>query len=40
MRYRYEDSYWEDRIERAVRGRSGFAWGTFLVGMIIGGMLF
>ena len=40
MRSRYDDYYWDARIERALRGRSGFAWGTFLVGIIIGGMLF
>jgi len=46
MRSRYEDDYWEARfdrmarMERALRERSGFSWGTLLVGIIIGAILF
>ncbi len=40
MRYRYEDSYWDARFDRALKARSGFAWGTFILGLIIGGILF
>ncbi len=37
---RYEDHYWDTRIERALRSRGGFAWGTFFLGLIVGGILF
>ncbi|MEM8937671.1 MAG: hypothetical protein AAGC77_14835 [Pseudomonadota bacterium] len=36
----YEDRYWNYRLERALSRRSGFAWGTFLVGFVLGGIIF
>lgn len=39
-RSRYEDSRWENRLERSMRGRTGFAWGAFFVGFILGGIIF
>ncbi|MEM8772757.1 MAG: hypothetical protein AAGD92_14015 [Pseudomonadota bacterium] len=39
-RSRYEDRYWENRLERAVSGRAGFAWGAFFLGFILGGIIF
>ncbi len=39
-RYRYDDRYWENRLERAVTGRAGFAWGAFFLGFILGGIIF
>lgn len=40
--YRYEDrdDDFETRFRRAVRGREGFAWGAFLIGFILGGIIF
>ncbi|MEM9706768.1 MAG: hypothetical protein AAF850_11910 [Pseudomonadota bacterium] len=35
---RYAD--WDQRFERAVRARSGFAWGTFFIGALVGAILF
>jgi len=43
MRYsRYDDPdiYWERRMRNAVRGREGFAWGAFLIGFVLGGIIF
>ena len=43
MRYdRYDDRDidWEARFRRACRGREGFAWGAFLIGFILGGIIF
>jgi len=37
---RYDDRYWEHRLDRAVRGGSGFAWGAFFIGFILGGIIF
>ena len=37
---RYDDRYWENRLDRALRGRTGFAWGAFFIGFIIGGIIF
>ncbi len=39
-RYRYDDRYWNSRLERAVSGRAGFAWGAFFIGFILGGIIF
>ncbi|WP_425409039.1 hypothetical protein [Hyphococcus sp.] len=39
-RYRSDYRYWEDRLDRTLRGRSGFAWGAFFIGVIIGGVIF
>lgn len=39
-RSRYDDRYWENRLDRAVRGREGFAWGAFFIGFILGGIIF
>ncbi|MEO1240742.1 MAG: hypothetical protein AAFX54_02440 [Pseudomonadota bacterium] len=39
-RARYNDRYWEHRLDRAVRGRAGFAWGAFFIGFILGGIIF
>jgi hypothetical protein len=39
-RSRYDDRYWESRLDRLVRGRSGFAWGAFFIGFILGGIIF
>lgn len=39
-RSRYDDHYWESRLDRLVRGRSGFAWGAFFIGFILGGIIF
>lgn len=40
--YRYDDRDldWETRFRRACRGREGFAWGAFLIGFILGGVIF
>jgi len=40
--YRYDDREddWEARFRRACRGREGFAWGAFLIGFILGGIIF
>lgn len=40
--YRYDtrDDDFETRFRRAVRGREGFAWGAFLIGFILGGIIF
>ncbi len=43
MRYsRYDDPeiYWERRFRDACKGREGFAWGAFLVGFILGAIIF
>ena len=40
MRHYYDDAYWDARRDRLVRLRSGFAWGTFFAGIIIGAILF
>ena len=37
---RYDDRYWEQRLNQSLRGRSGFAWGAFFIGFIIGGIIF
>lgn len=34
------DAYWEQRLHRSVSGRSGFAWGAFFIGFILGGIIF
>ncbi len=39
-RYDDPDFYWENRLRRALRGREGFAWGAFLIGFILGGIIF
>ena len=39
-RYRYEDRDWDHRINYALRGRAGFAWGAFFIGVILGGIIF
>jgi hypothetical protein len=39
-RYRYEDRDWEQRFSHAMRGRTGFAWGAFFIGFILGGIIF
>jgi len=39
-RSRYDDRYWEHRLERALQGRSGFAWGAFFIGFVLGGIIF
>jgi hypothetical protein len=39
-RYEYDDLDWESRFRRACRGREGFAWGAFLIGFILGGIIF
>lgn len=39
-RSRYDDRYWESRFDRALRGRTGFAWGAFFIGFILGGIIF
>ena len=40
-RYRYEDRYWDHRLNTALRGRAaGFAWGAFFLGFILGGIIF
>ncbi|MGE0408987.1 MAG: hypothetical protein AB7P23_06970 [Amphiplicatus sp.] len=40
--YRYDDRDLdlETRFRRACRGRAGFAWGAFLIGFILGGVIF
>lgn len=40
--YRYEDrdDDWETRFRRACRAHQGFAWGAFLIGFVIGGIIF
>lgn len=38
--YDDRDLYWEHRLKRALRGREGFAWGAFLIGFILGGIIF
>lgn len=38
--YDDRDLYWERRLSRALRGREGFAWGAFLIGFILGGIIF
>lgn len=40
--YRYDDRDldWETRFRRACRSREGFAWGAFLIGFILGGIIF
>ena len=37
---RYDDCRWEHRLDRAVRGRAGFAWGAFFLGFILGAIIF
>ncbi len=39
-RYRYDDRNWEQRFTSSLRGRSGFAWGAFFIGFILGGIIF
>ena len=39
-RYRYDDQSLDYRLERAMRGRAGFAWGAFFIGFILGGIIF
>ncbi len=40
--YRYEDrdADWETRFRRASRSREGFAWGAFLIGLVVGAIIF
>lgn len=40
--YRYDDQDydWETRFRRACRGREGFAWGAFLIGLVVGAIIF
>lgn len=44
--YRYGDDRddreldWETRFRRACRGREGFAWGAFLIGLFLGAIIF
>ena len=38
--YDDRDLYWEARLSRALRGKEGFAWGAFLIGFILGGIIF
>ena len=40
--YRYEDRDldWETRFRRACRDREGFAWGAFLIGLVVGAIIF
>ena len=40
--YRYEDRAddWETRFRHACRSHRGFAWGAFLIGFVIGGIIF
>ncbi|MCA8887391.1 MAG: hypothetical protein KDA46_01070 [Parvularculaceae bacterium] len=40
--YRYEnrDEDWDTRFRRACRGREGFAWGAFLIGLVLGAIIF
>ena len=44
--YRYDDEPlrrdedWETRFRRACRGREGFAWGAFLIGLVLGAIIF
>jgi hypothetical protein len=40
--YRYDDRDldWETRFRRACRGREGFAWGAFLIGLVLGALIF
>ncbi|MEL6112133.1 MAG: hypothetical protein AAFR20_04945 [Pseudomonadota bacterium] len=40
MRQRYYEDRWDRRFEHVVRNRTGFAWGTFFAGLIIGAILF
>jgi len=43
MRYsRYDDRDldWETRFRQACRGREGFAWGAFAIGLIVGAVIF
>ena len=39
-RYDDADAYWDARLRRAVRGRDGFAWGAFAIGLILGAIIF
>lgn len=39
-RYRTDDRDWDYRLNTAVRGRAGFAWGAFFLGFILGGIIF
>lgn len=41
-RYHYDDTErdWESRFRRACRSREGFAWGAFLIGFVLGGIIF
>lgn len=44
-RYRYDDRAghrddWDQRFSHAMRSRSGFAWGAFFIGFILGGIIF
>ncbi len=34
-----DNAYWDRRLRNAVRGRDGFAWGAFFIGLIIGGII-
>jgi hypothetical protein len=38
--YDTERDYWDYRLRRSLRGREGFAWGAFLIGFILGGIIF
>lgn len=45
--YRYDDNdqNWRDqdfgtRFRRACRSREGFAWGAFLIGLVVGAIIF
>jgi len=37
---RYDDRDWERRAFTVLRSRSGFAWGAFFLGFILGGIIF
>jgi len=36
----YRDAEWERRLRRTMRSREGFAWGAFLIGFVLGGIIF
>jgi len=38
-RARYRDD-WEQRFSNSLRSRTGFAWGAFFIGFILGGIIF
>ncbi|MEM8988113.1 MAG: hypothetical protein AAGC95_15455 [Pseudomonadota bacterium] len=36
----YERDYWEDRLRRAVRAERGFPWAVFIIGFVLGALIF